>query len=86
MAWQYTDWASQATPAERLSRLRLHVAEVSGSIETRADSVSENGKSLTRPQLLQYYQSLVQQVSAAESSTRGRAGGRVLYRPAPRGS
>ena len=86
MAWQYTDWSSQATQALRLSRLRLHVAEVSAAIETRADSVAENGKSITRPQLLLYYQSLVQQLSAAESSTRGRAGGRVLYRPASRGS
>lgn len=86
MEWQYSDWASQATPALRLSTLRLHVAEVSVSIETRADSVAENGKSLTRPQLLGYYQSLVQQVAAAESSTRGRAGGRSLYRPASRGT
>lgn len=84
MAWTYSNWATQTTAASRLSGLRSHIAEVSAAIETRADSVAENGKSLTRPQLLEYFRTLMSEQSRLESSARGRAGGRSLYRAAPR--
>ena len=77
MAWTYTDWASQATDALRLSTLRSHIAEVSGSVETRADAVGSDGKSMTRPQLLQYLQLLLSERDRLEGkSSRASAGGR----------
>lgn len=30
VTWQYSDWRSQATPAQQLERLKLHLQEVEG--------------------------------------------------------
>lgn len=84
MAWTYSNWATETTAALRLTALRSHVAEVSAAMETRADSVSENGKSISRPQLQSYLDSLLRSMSTLEGQARGRAGGRSLYRASPR--
>jgi hypothetical protein len=42
MAYQYADYASQATPALRLARARLHLAELSQQI---GPDVSQDGSS-----------------------------------------
>jgi len=42
MAWTYSDWDSQSTPTARLTRLRLHLAEVGDCITAAMTSQAEN--------------------------------------------
>lgn len=82
MAFVYAGWAAESTPSARLSALRSHVAEVSVMVESRVDSVSSDGKSMTRPQLLQYYTELLKQLGNLQSTaSTARAGGISYYRP-----
>lgn len=49
MAWTYADWPSQTTPALRLTRLNLHITEVTQKIgnEIGGDGYSKGSGSLT---------------------------------------
>ena len=81
MAWTSTAWISESTDTARLATLRLHIAEVSASIETRADAVSADGKAMSRPQILQYLETLLRERDKLEGkSTRATAGGRTHVR------
>lgn len=81
MAWTSTDWISESTDALRLTALRLHIAEVSAAIENRADAVGKDGASLTRPQILQYLDTLLRERDRLEGkASRATAGGRTHVR------
>ena len=81
MAWTHYAWDSQSTDASRLSELREHVAEVSASVEGRADAISSDGKTMTRPQLMEYLRILLEQRDRLEGKlTRSAAGGRSYAR------
>lgn len=58
MAYTYHDWQQQTTAAARLSRLRLHLAEVSQLI---AASVSSNGSSRSTDTLERYWEKLTEE-------------------------
>lgn len=79
MATTYHDWAEQTTASARLTRLRLHITEVSAQLG--APDVSADGKSKSLASLNQYYTGLLSQLAILERDpgTR-RAGGRSLYR------
>jgi len=51
MAWTYSDYESQDTDSDRLSRLRLHIAEVSAAISAAMTSAGNSRD----PQVLQRY-------------------------------
>lgn len=74
MAWTYADWPSQSTVALRLTRLRLHMAEVANKIgnEQSGDGYSKGSGSLS-----QYYQGLVNQAQRMESMPGSSGGGAV---------
>jgi hypothetical protein len=42
MAWTYSDWVSQSTPAAQLTRLNLHIKEVSDAV---GNEIGSDGKS-----------------------------------------
>jgi hypothetical protein len=74
MAWTYADWPSQSTPALRLTRLRLHMAEVANEIgkERSGDGYSRGSGSVT-----QYYAGLQSQLTRLESMPGSNGGGAV---------
>lgn len=81
MTWSYADWASQSTDALRLARIRLHIAEVGGSVETRAVGVGADGKSLAREGVTPYLQMLFDERDRLErAASRANAGGRSHVR------
>ncbi|HRI52472.1 MAG TPA: hypothetical protein PLW65_20045 [Pseudomonadota bacterium] len=49
MAWTYSDWAQQTTPALRLARLNLHIEEVTDKIgnEISGDGYAKGSNALT---------------------------------------
>lgn len=55
MAWTYADWKSQATLSLRLSRLRLHMAEVAQRI---GNELGADGKNRGSFAVRLYYQDL----------------------------
>jgi hypothetical protein len=65
MAWTYSDWPSQTTRAARLTRLRLHVAEVANDIGTEK---SGHGYSEGSGSVVQYHASLTEQLQRLEST------------------
>ena len=74
MSWTYADWPSQTTPAARLTRLRLHLAEVSNQI---AAERSGDGYSRWSGSVTQYYAELQRQVTRLESMPGSDGGGAV---------
>ena len=63
MAWTYNDWASQSTPAARLTRLRLHIDEVSAQISA---DISASGKSRSTSTLQTYLDGLMNRMDRLE--------------------
>lgn len=55
MAWTYNDWPSQSTTAAQVTRLKLHMEEVSEAIQ--ADT-SAGDRSRSSGNLVTYYQGL----------------------------
>lgn len=55
MAWTYSDWVTQTTAASKLTRLRLHIQEVSDRI---TESMSADGVSHNAADIRQYLDSL----------------------------
>ena len=55
MTWSYADWNSQATDSARLSRLRLHIDEVSAQM---GPDVGAGGKYRATSSLQQYLSTL----------------------------
>lgn len=79
MAWTYSDWRSQTTSAAKLSRLRLHMQEITDAIHTRTVQVGADGKSLSRETLMGLLTSLEgQEKSLAAAAATG--GGRAYVR------
>jgi hypothetical protein len=74
MSWTYADGPSQSTVPLRLTRLRLHMAEVANQIgnERSGDGYSKGSGSLA-----QYYQGLVNQAQRLESMPGASGGGAV---------
>lgn len=66
MAWTYNDWRSQATPALQLTRLYLHLDEVSA--QAGAD-VSSGGKSRATQSLNDYIRILEENARRLERIT-----------------
>lgn len=71
MAWTYSDWDQQTTPAARLSRLSLHIKEVTDKI---AANVSADGKSRDSSSLNQLLTTLNKRYDQLLSAA-GTAGG-----------
>ena len=67
--WQYSDWRSQTTQASRLSRLALHIQEVTDRKD--ALSVSGAGMSASYSGLDQYLASIMSQWEALDMKVRG---------------
>ena len=61
MAWTYSDWITQSTLTTRLSRLRLHIQEVSAKIDIE---IAGDGKSRASATLGRYYEKLIDQEAA----------------------
>lgn len=78
MAWTYSDWVTQTTSATRLSRLRLHIQEVSDKLQGRA---SGDGISYDPGQLRQYIKDLRED----ERTLAGASNGKRVVRPRVRG-
>lgn len=70
MAWTYSDWISR-TGTDRLTRLRLHIQEVSDAITAATDS---NGETYN-PQVLQTYLDGLMRREGQISAAAGGAGG-----------
>ena len=74
MAYQYSDFDSQSTPAARLERLRLHKSEVSAQM---GPSISTGGDSRSTAEIVEYLRYLneretqLQTEAGTESQTRG---------------
>ena len=56
--WTYSDWITQSTDALRLSRLRLHIQEVSDKLAGFTQQAAM-GLSAQRPPLQQYLDMLI---------------------------
>lgn len=76
--WQYHDWVTLATPAQRLARLRLHVQEVSDRIAS-PQSVGSGSKNKTEHDMTAYRDSLMADLRRLESSGAGAPGSGVAY-------
>lgn len=72
MAYQYEDWASQATAAEQLAALKLHHAEVT---LLTGPNVSADGQSVDRSAMMQYAKDLMDEIAKRESSPANIPGG-----------
>lgn len=72
--WTYSDWVT-LSGAARLTRLRLHVQEVADALHSRSTAVSADGKSMTREQLVQYYESVARREREMGAAAGGSAGG-----------
>lgn len=68
MAWTYSDWTSQATDAARLTRLNLHITEVSDAVGREIDA---DGKRVSSAAVQQYLDTLLRQRERLESRTAG---------------
>lgn len=66
-AWTYSDWITQATDALRLSRLRLHIQEVSDSL-ARVKTTEEQDRTTERFDLQNYLESLHVEEKALRST------------------
>lgn len=68
MAWTYSDWRQQATDADKLTRLRLHLQEVTDAItaEVAGGGMSKSTNS---------YRSLLDYLQGEERILEARAGG-----------
>lgn len=66
MAYTYADYESESTDALRLSRLRLHIAEVSADMGA---SISADGKSRNTQTLVDYLRMLKDRREDLERAT-----------------
>lgn len=64
MAYTYYDWASQATTAAKLTRLNLHIGEVTLQM---GPSVSRDGASRSTADIMQYLRLLTEQQRELQS-------------------
>lgn len=72
MAYQYSEWASQATAAAQLAMLKLHHAEVTLQA---GPNVSSDGQSVDRSALNQRLADLEAEITRRESSAANIPGG-----------
>lgn len=75
----YHDWVAQATPAARLSRLRLHLAEVAAVLADEKVSVASDGKSMTRSDRQRYYDGLLMHLAELERRPTASVSGGMSY-------
>jgi hypothetical protein len=74
-AWQYADWRSMSSDAERLARLRLHIEEVT---QKMGPDVSGGGMSVSSGNLdgmLQRLEDEERSLASAVASQSGSGGG-----------
>src|SRR5262249_21324845 len=76
MALQYYDYASQATPALRLARARLHLSEIEQMLG--APDVSADGKSIDRNALEQKARRLSLEIIPMYEAAAGDVGAPVI--------
>lgn len=85
MAWSYQDYESQSTNAARLTRLRLHIGEVSAYIgvdmSSAAGSVSHGGLTQYLQMLSKRRAELEQLTGAYDSDSPAATGTMVRIRP-----
>lgn len=65
MTWTYNDWRRQATPAEQLDRLNLHIEEVSSRLTAE---LSADGKSKSTTALNDYLARLEERADELEQT------------------
>lgn len=73
MAWTYSDYESQATPALKLARLELHIAEVSAGAGGAA--VAGDGRSRDPRAITEYLQFLKER----RTELRRESGAKLLH-------
>lgn len=74
MAWTYSDWPTLSTAAARLTRLNLHIQEVSDRV---AEEVAGDGKSMSSNAIQNYLDTLMPQRKDLEKRVERAAGGLV---------
>jgi len=74
MAWTYSNWTSQSTSAARLTRLRLHVTEVSDKV---GQELAADGKSVGSSALQAYLGALLTRMDKLEGRSASAIGGGV---------
>ena len=68
MAWTYADWITQTAKADRVTRLRLHIQEVSGQIEA---GMTHTGRTFDPEPLRQYLSTLFEQLNRLDPTGDG---------------
>lgn len=77
MAWTYADWESQTSDASRLSRLRLHIAEV---VQHVGPEVAGGGMSKGSSSLTSYLRDLRSEATRLQERVERSTGGVTLAR------
>ena len=76
MAWTYSDWRSQSTTAAQITRLKLHMTEVSDAF---GPSVSGADMSVDRAEVRQYLKDLKDELAELEASPSACTNGGLSY-------
>ena len=77
MAWTYSDWVSQSTPAAQLARLNLHMKEVADSV---GKELGSDGKTMSSAAVERMLDKLHIRRERLQSIAGGVAGGVSLAR------
>jgi hypothetical protein len=72
LAWTYSDWITQTTDSTRLTRLRLHIQEVSDKI---TQEVSSGGNSRSSSALQAYLADIRKEEKSLAAAVSGASGG-----------
>ncbi len=80
MAWTYSNWTSQSTAAARLTRLRLHITEVSDVLAKVQDGTI-SGQQWSRFDLPRYLEQLKKDEAALKTETAAETLGAGNNRP-----
>lgn len=78
MTWTYSDWITQPTPGTRLTRLRLHIAEVSEVASGVA--VSKDGASRDPSNAREYLATLMEREEKLDKQAQTASAGLVPVR------
>lgn len=76
MAWTYSDWRSQSTTAAKITRLKLHIQEITDAF---GPNVSGSDMSVDRSELRQMAADLEQKLDELERSPSSRINGGVSF-------
>ncbi len=78
--WTYSDYITQATTATRLTRLRLHIQEVSNALSS-PQSVNSGGHGLSQFDLTELLKDLkAEEAQLAAATASGGGVGRIRFR------